>query len=480
MINPRFGDEILPEPIPYPPRKSSRKKLLEYLSNDLMPAFDHERCRLQKFEDWATGRQPEAKNLQQKNKEKLLLQRLARNPWMPLMVSTFAQQLRVDGYRKEGSTENEEAWDTWQFNEMAAQELSINRAVITYGYAYLRVTAGEQVAKGRKMAALTGVDPQNALAIYADPYSDEYPEFLLERRFNGTYRWWTEDSYLILTWDGSLFKFVEEVSHNLGVVPFVRYVNQIDLKGRCWGDVEPLMELAARLDKTAFDRLLTQHWNSFKIRYGTGLEQPDSEEGVAAEKIKLSNEAILLSSNPEAKFGTLDETNMAPFIQAYESDLKTFLAAAQLPPDLAGLVANLAADALEGARRSTYQKLIEKQVMLGKAHSQALRLAAQIEGRDEDAEDFSAQIHWQDTSVISLAQFADAWGKIADQLGVPKEHIWPKIPGVDQSEVAAWKEGLLSDEKEAKFLRELNIKPAGQAPGPGGPNSTRNQPKPNE
>jgi hypothetical protein len=210
------------------------------------------------------------------------------------------------------------------------------------------------------------------------------------------------------------------------------------------------------------------------------LEQPDSDEELAAEKYRLANDSLLVSSRDknEVGFGTLDETSMDPFIAAYKSDLETFLSNAQLPPDLAGLAANLAADALEGARRSTYQKLNEKQVMFGQAHAQALRLAAHVEGREDDAMDFSTRVHWQDVSVLSLAQFADAWGKMCDQLGVPKQFVWGKIPGIDQSETVTWENELLSDKPEWKYLRELGIKPAGMSPGPGGPNTTQNQPKP--
>jgi hypothetical protein len=474
-----WEDEYEPEPVPFPPEDNSKgqAKFLKYLQDELMPAFEYERGRLAKFEKWATGRQPEARNLQQKNNEKRLLQRLARNPWIPLMVATFSQQLIVDGYRKDGSTENQEAWDTWEFNNMHAQQMALNRATMTYGYSYLRVTEGEQVVQGRKMAVLRGVDPQNAFAIYEDAYGDEFPAYLLERRPNGTYRWWTDEDYTILTYSNSKFKIQRTVPHSYGCVPFVRYINRIDLLGRCWGDVEPLMELATRLDKTVFDRLLVQHFNSFKVRWATGLEQPDSEEEVAAAKMKLSNDTVLVSSRDknEVGFGTLDETDMQPFIQAYKSDLETFLSNAQLPPDLAGLAANLAADALEGARRSTYQKLNEKQVMLGQSHAQALRLAAHVEGRKDDAEDFTTRVHWQDVSVLSLAQFADAWGKMCDQLGVPKMAAWKRIPGIEQSETVAWEDMLLDDRPEVQFLRELGFK---KNETPGGPNSTRNQRRP--
>lgn len=465
------------------PQESSARGLIRYLNSDLFPAFDAERQRIRKLEAWGNGKQPEVRPLK-RNTERHVLQRLARTPWVPLMVSTFAQQMVVDGYRREGDSENGEAWKTWEFNDMKSQQLSINRTTMVAGYSYLRVTRGVrdldsgQVSPadsgGESMAVMRGVSPARCFALYSDPYGDEYPEYVLEKRFDGSWRWWFNgEGYHVLSFDGSKFKIVETAAHDYGVNPFVRYINQIDLEGRTWGDVEPIIDLAARIDKTAFDRLLVQHFNSFKVRWATGLEQPDTEDELAQDKIRIANEDILIASDVDAKFGTLSETSMSGFIEAYTADLEAFAAVNQLPPNLLGQVVNVAADALDGARRQTYQRLFEKQTVMGSRHAQAMRLAAHIEGREEDANDFSARIHWQDVEIRSLGQFADAWGKIVSQLGVPKTAAWSKIPGVDQSEVSEWKAHWDDADPLTQYLKDMNIKPP--AAGRGGPNSTANQ-----
>lgn len=471
------------EPVPQPPDGANTRALLKYINSDLFPAFDHERHRIRKLEAWANGKQPEVRPLK-RNTERQVLQKMARTPWVPLMISTFAQQMVVDGYRRDGDMENREAWKTWEFNDMASQQLSINRTTMTAGYSFLRVTEGVG-PNGEPMAVMRGVSPTRCFAIYEDP-ADEYPEYALEKRFDGTWRWWFHgEGYHVLSFDGSRFKVIETKTHNYGVTPFVRYVNQIDLEGRTWGEVEPIIDLAARIDKTAFDRLLVQHFNSFKVRWATGLEQPDTEEEVAQDKIRIANEDILIASDVQAKFGTLDETSMSGFIEAYRADLEAFASVTQLPPNLVSHIVNVAADALDGARRQTYQRLFEKQTIMGAKHAQALRLAAHIEGREEDANDFSARVHWQDVEVRSLTQFADAWGKIVDQLGVPKWASWNKIPGIDQSEVQEWKNHWDDQDPLIQYLKDMNVKPAvpkdspaGSAmSGRGGPNSTQNQPQ---
>jgi hypothetical protein len=439
----------------------SGDKLAAYLSEKVLPAFEIERERLERLELWATGRQPEVRPLK-RNTERAVLQRLARTPWIPLMISTFAQQMIVDGYHKVGETENSKGWETWLRNKMGMQQLSLNRATMSFGYSYVRVTEGasetDQDGNERTMAVIRGVDPRDCFALYEDRFADEWPKYVLERLPGGfkNYRWWLPNGdYYALTLDSGKFELGERFETNYGTPPFVRYVNQIDLRGRCWGDVEPVIDLAARIDKTAFDRLLVQHFNSFKVRWATGLEQPDTEEGVEEAKVRIAHEDILISSEAEAKFGVLAETSMDGFIAAYQNDLEAFAAVMQLPPNLMGNVINVAADALDAARRQTYQRLFEKQTVMGESHAQTMRLAALIEGREDDAKDFFARVHWQDVEVRSLAQFADAWGKIVVQLGVPKWAAWNKIPGIEQTEVEAWRKHTLDMDPFSRYLREV-------------------------
>jgi hypothetical protein len=454
-----YAPDYITPLISIPTGDLSKEQLEKFIKHKVYPAFLIEHGRLCRLEMWGTGKQPEVRPLK-RNTERAVLQRLARTPWIPLMISTFAQQLLVDGFKKEGSKDNAPGWQTWLRNKMPAQQLSINRATMIFGYSYVRVLEGDtKDAKGKSIASVRGVDPRDCFALYEDNYADEYPKYVLERKPGtaiGKWYWWLPNGdYYELDETRGEFKVTGEFTTSYGAPPFVRYLNQIDLRGRTWGDVEPVIDLAARIDKTAFDRLLVQHFNSFKVRWATGLEQADSQEGIEQDKIRIANEDILVASDIGAKFGTLSETSMDGFIAAYQNDLEAFAAVMQLPPNLMGNVINVAADALDAARRQTYQRLFEKQTVLGESHAQMMRLCALIEGRDADAEDFTARVHWQDVEVRSLAQFADAWGKIVMQLGIPKWAAWDKIPGVDQTEVEGWKKHALDNDPLSVYLRDV-------------------------
>lgn len=54
---------------------------------------------------------------------------------------------------------------------------------------------------------------------------------------------------------------------------------------------------------------------------------------------------------------------------------------------------------------------------------------------------------WRDVEARPLAQVADALGKIAQMLAVPPEALWPRIPGVTQTDMANWQR--LKDQAQA-------------------------------
>jgi hypothetical protein len=72
---------------------------------------------------------------------------------------------------------------------------------------------------------------------------------------------------------------------------------------------------------------------------------------------------------------------------------------------------------------------------VGVGHKQTLRLAALTMGDKEDAADVEADVMWADLESRSLAQEADALGKLATMLGIPVEILWDKVSILSQTDV---------------------------------------------
>src|SRR5690606_1202542 len=98
--------------------------------------------------------------------------------------------------------------------------------------------------------------------------------------------------------------YVDHDEHNARVCPVVRYCNELDLDGNSDGEVEPNIDLAARINQDTFDRLVVQRFQAWLVRTISGMSltgngSDESGEGggyddeaslVAAEKLRLSVE----------------------------------------------------------------------------------------------------------------------------------------------------------------------------------------------
>lgn len=435
----------------------------DFVHDVMYPAMIGERYRLAILAQWARGNQPAYLVAPIHNAEKRALQALSKTPWLGLVVTTLAQSLYVDGYRAAGSNINAPGpWQTWNANNFQAKQIAIHRSALTFGYSYARALSGTAM-DGTEQTVLRGLSPRKLFALYEDSVDDEYPVYALELMQNGhQVRFYTEDVYYDFDMpSGGSFPTPPTVTyHGTGVVPIVRYLNRMDLDGYSPGEVEELIASAMRIDKTDNDRMLAQHYNSWKVRTATGIDELVDASGAPVKNTSsiLKNEDFLGSTNPEAKFGTLDETRLDGFIAAHETDVDTLAANAQLPPHLlTGKMVNLSAEALAAAQFSTNAKIYERKTSFGSSHNQLLRLAAHIEGDVEGAKDFTASVSWQDTSIRSLAQAADALGKLALMLGMPKEFLWSMVPGITQSDIETMKDHLMDSDPESVFLRAYGL-----------------------
>jgi hypothetical protein len=408
--------------------------------NVLIPGAQQEWQKLKAIDDWYRW-SPQAITLPaQANKEHKELRDIAETPWLTLVVTTVAQQLVAEAVRSASGRNLDEFWTPWQRNRMPSRQRAIHRAALAYGYAYTTVMPGILDAdRGTKTAAvIRGRSPREMFAVYADPVEDEYPMYYIRKRGS---HWVVVDEEAVYTLgqENTGLTFIDYQVHDIGVAPAIRYSNQIDLEGRTPGEVEPFIPLAKRINKDTFDRMVVQHFNSWKVRTAVGLEDPKTPEEAEQRKLILRQNDIL-TGGEGVSFGTLDETKPDGLISSEERDIETLSAVSQTPShSLTGKMINLSADAITEARAMLDMKTGERKVGFGDSHVQTLRLSAHVEGRSEDAADFTVVMDWTDFQSRSMAQAADALGKIAAQLKVPVELLWDRIPGVTPDVAAEWR-----------------------------------------
>jgi hypothetical protein len=243
------------------------------------------------------------------------------------------------------------------------------------------------------------------------------------------------EHYLSCKGDGNEVKdwtYISYEPHGLGFVPVHQGDFRTDLDGRTQSYIEPLIPLARRIDQDVFDRLVVQRFGAWKVRYIAGLAKPKDMAAAEyrANLMKLKVGDFLVAEDPATKFGTLDETQLAGFIAAYESDLKTLSAVSQVPPHhIMGVSAQMQPESLAAAEGSLNRLSSMTKVNIGEMLEKTARTSAYIKGDLSEARAFDMQTRWFDHEVRSLSQAADALGKLATQVGVPQEMLFEKVPG---------------------------------------------------
>lgn len=461
------------------------KKLVK---DSLFQGWERERECLDRIDHWYRWKQEDIRIPRNATPELRQLAELSRVPWLSLVVTTVAQSMYVDGYRSNLDPDDTSPerrlsppWQTWLANGMDRRQIAIHRATLAYGYAFETVLPGVDPMTGETQPVLRGVSPRKMYAVWDDAAIDDWPQYAMRvvDRKGDRYEVQVFDDTAVHSLSvedtGTKVEYVGAPQiHDAGVCPVVRFANMLDLEGRASGEVEPYIALAARINKTSYDRMLTQHFSSWKVRTVAGMAEPDSEEDAVRKKLKLRQDDMLVAEDADTKFGTLDETPLEGFISAHRHDVETLAAVSQTPThELTGQMANLSAEALAAARASLNQKVVERQKSIGASHAQALRLAAAINGDDKYASDPTGRVTWQDMEIRSMSQAVDALGKAATMLMIPPSELWSRIPGVEKSDVEEWKrvaeQGDPVTRMQAELMRQAGDTAAAGAQAPAAP-----------
>lgn len=429
-------------------------------------------------------------------KEVKELRRRAVTNLIPLLVGIPSQISFVDGYRRNKELFPKE-WDAWRRNKMNAKQTLIYRTALTYGASYVAL---EDLGQGKPKMNL--LSTRDTVALFHDPVNDELPVYVLtlksyalNEKTPGRAVYYDDERIVHLDFGADRsFKVARDEDgepmdypHDLGVCPVVRYVTTLDDEGKVRGVVEPMIPLQDSVNQSKFDLLTVQSSSSWKVRYGAGMQgEPvfesdgvtpvtDAEGHQVYRPIEITPSTWLTTDDPNAKFGTLDETPLDGFISALEMCIKQFAVVGQLPPhSLLGNMSNLSAETLVAAMSQTMRFGHTLHTSWNDSNCLLLRLAGQDMGVEGIEDDYSGECRWRDMSDNTLSAIVDALGKAATMLAIPPRSLWSRIPGVtyadiEDMETKADEAAFEATTPQAGANRERRPPRAAPAPGAGAP-----------
>jgi hypothetical protein len=432
------------------------------LAKELLSILDRDAERLARIDDYLHGLHDDPYMPDLADKEYKLLAKRCVSNWLPLLVDTPAQALYVDGFRRakgEDAKADSEEWKHWQGSRLDARQLAVHRGALTYGHSF---TLTERLRNGK--VRTKGLSALRTAAVFIDAANDDTPYAALTvtkwpgkgEDDWGTARLWDGKNEYGVAFQGDgtdKVRVSSGVKHGASECPVTRFAAHVDLEGRTLGVIEPMMALQDRINQTVFDLLVAQTYGSFKVRTATGMAPPivrNPETGEAVlddngnpQAIPMNHNAkrFLFAEDENVRFGSLDETPLGGFIESIDMSIRHLSAISQVPPHhLLGQIANLSAEALQAAETALSRRIQEFRVGFGESWERVFRLAAEIAQVPVGDDDFSGEIIWRDMESRSLAQAADALGKLKEQLEIPKKGLWRRVPGVTQTELDEWED----------------------------------------
>lgn len=395
---------------------------------------------------------------------------------LPLLIRSLANNFFIDGYRARRASENAPVWgQVWQPNRLDARQAGWWRSALEYGVSYATVLPGE--LNGEKSAAITPWSPRRLTALYADPINDEWAQYFMTvgtsrpqfgpegvqivtpvSVYDADYRYDIDIPSAMLatqiftpgrsgdvvngqiTVDASAARVSE---HGVGVPPLVRFMDT-------WGELDDgpegviyeMLPAQRQLNQTTFGLGMAELYSAFKQKWVTGLEIQEDENGNPVEPFNVAVDKLLQAESEVTKFGEFGQTDLNGYLSSRDKTLLYVASVRQIPPHtlvVGNAVSNVSAEALAALEAGHQQDIAEHKTSFGESAEQMLRLAGRAIGDDATWRDTSAQVRWRDTTPRSLAQVADALGKLATLLEVPAQALWERIPDVTDQDLESWK-----------------------------------------
>ena len=355
----------------------------------------------------------------------------AATPWLQYGRNAKAQGVVIDGFSDDAT------WvEAWQSNGMDGRQGVTTREAIGLGYSY-GMSLPAVKADGSRSVVMRPISAMKSYAHFADPW-DEYPQWALYRsakKRGGGYwsgEWYFFDENYWYRFTGSPATPVDlEVSlHGLGFCPVVRLSSELTTDETPPSAIEPAIKVWQRIVDYTFTLSMVMRYGAFPQKWAAG--------GKISGEVRVAIDSMLHAEGEAGegtRFGAFPSASISDVVAGLESAYRDLSAILNIPPHyFLGAVVNMSAEGLEAAESKYFRDIEERQQALAEGYELWLRTAAAILGRQDVADDVSAEVHFKDQRTRSLAQIADAVTKLL-QDGAPYELVFSFIPGWSKRDV---------------------------------------------
>lgn len=406
-----------------------------------------------------------------------------------LVVDAVEERLDVEGFRigpgeKAGLTSlgkpkivggdkagDTAAWEMWQRNELDAYSQIAHNESLVKEISYVCVGPGE---KDAKVPLITVESPYTTIVAYA---AGSY-----QVRKVALKRWIDDDGFqrATLYWPDRIEKYITRdkvdaggslttplwtprqddgedwpLRHGLGVVPIVPLINRPRLDGTGRSELKSVLPIQDAINKLVMDMIVASEFSAYRQRYATGIEiEIDEQSGEPTEQFQANIARLWASENQDAKFGTLEASDLSPFVAGVEmliqhvaSETRTpyhyFLQHGGQPPSGESLRASEAGLVFKSRRKQRY---------FGEGWEEVIRIGFLQSGDKARGSIEATETIWRDPETRSESAHIDGLTKLAS-IGVPEEQLWEDA-GYSPTQIARFLE-MRAREPQVPLLKQI-------------------------
>lgn len=410
---------------------------LEWLQR-LLPKLEADRPSLMAYDNWYWGDHPVAHIPPELDRRYLtqfqqILEQSKAN-FMQLVIDAMSNRCRAQGFRLSAANDeqaDQDAWTLWQASNMdAAHRLAI-RDTFVKGRGALSVWFGDPhptIMVEDACQTIVEHEPGNrlkraaALKVWIDDWTgDERANVYLP---NGIYKFRrTRPPERAVTtpitstvavavmpdapkpppdWEELPGEFVE---NPVGIVPIIPLVARPDSNGRGHSEIEGVVAIQERINGTIFNRVLAGWFAAFRQKWATGVTIPEDANGNPVEPWNQAINRMFVDTDPNAKFGSFEATDIEQYLKAEEMDVKNIAAITFTPRHfLIQQGQEPSGDAINSAEAGLIAKVLDREQYLSDSFEEAIRLARLFAGEKDSPVD--SEIVWADPRDPAIVEAA--------------------------------------------------------------------------
>jgi hypothetical protein len=366
-----------------------------------------------------------------------LFQTLTDN-YMPLVVDSAAERLRVQGFRfGDEQDADKDAWTIWQANGLDAESNMVHTEAIKLGCAYWMVQPNGDSPR------ITAEHPSQVIVACA-PGDRRHRQAGLKKWADGEYiyanvylpdrvvKYRTTQRMLRTEHEDRRWQTIEAVSNPLGEVPIIPVPNNPSmLKGGRSDLAGGPTRLQDGINKLLADMFIGSEYQAYPQRVMLGVDVPKDSEGrpIRNADVQSSQSRLWMFPNENAKAFEFSSADLNNFRNGMDGLIGDLAAQTRIPIYYfrPAAISNISAEALIGLDAGLVSKTNDKKDPMGEAHEDAMRLAFKsIDPDDKRAQFVAAETIWKDTESRSDAQLVDSVTKLVS-IGLPFEIALEKL-----------------------------------------------------